>query len=41
VDREAGNDLVTVLVEVSEQIFFDDMKRQIVLKDSSVKRLAS
>jgi phenylacetate-CoA ligase len=41
VDREAGNDLVTVLVEVSEGIFFDEMKRQNVLKDAIVKRLAT
>jgi phenylacetate-CoA ligase len=41
VDREAGTDVVTVLVEVSESIFFDDMKRQSVLKDTIGKRLAS
>jgi phenylacetate-CoA ligase len=41
VDREAGTDVVTVLVEVSEQIFFDEMKRQTVLKEHIVKRLAS
>jgi len=41
VDREAGRDVVTVLVEVSESIFFDDMKRQAGLKDTIVKRLES
>jgi phenylacetate-CoA ligase len=41
VDREAGADVVTVLVEVSESIFFDEMKRQNVLKDTIVKRLAT
>jgi phenylacetate-CoA ligase len=41
VDREAGADKVTVLVEVSESIFFDEMKRQSVLKESIVRRLAS
>ncbi len=41
VDREAGGDVVTVLVEVSESIFYDEMKRQTVLKETIVKRLAS
>ncbi|HEX9051717.1 MAG TPA: phenylacetate--CoA ligase [Anaeromyxobacter sp.] len=41
VDRQAGTDLVTVLVEVSESIFFDEMKRQTVLRETIVKRLAS
>ena len=41
VDRQAGTDLVTVLVEVSESIFFDEMKRQTVLKETIVKRLAT
>ncbi len=41
VDRQAGIDLVTVLVEVSESIFFDEMKRQTVLKDTIVRRLAT
>jgi len=41
VDREAGTDLVTVLVEVSESLFFDEMKKQSVLRDTIVKRLAS
>ncbi len=41
VDRHAGTDLVTVLVEVSESIFFDEMKRQTVLKETIVKRLAT
>lgn len=41
VDREGGTDVVTVLVEVSESIFFDEMKRQTVLKDTIVKRLAN
>jgi phenylacetate-CoA ligase len=41
VDRQAGTDLVTVLVEVSESIFFDEMKRQTELKESIVRRLAT
>ncbi len=41
VDREAGVDVVTVLVEVSESIFFDEMKRQRKLEETIVRRLAS
>jgi phenylacetate-CoA ligase len=41
VDREAGADVVTVLVEVSESIFFDEMKRQSVLRETIVRRLAT
>ncbi len=41
VDREAGSDVVTVLVEVSEGIFFDDMKRQRLVAEAIVKRLAT
>ncbi len=41
VAREAGQDKVTVLVEVSEQIFFDEMKRQRKLEETIVKRLAT
>ncbi len=41
VDREAGTDELTVLVEVSEAIFFDEMKRQTVLRDAIVRRLAT
>ena len=41
VDRQAGTDLVTVLVEVSESMFFDEMKRQTELKDTIVRRLAT
>ena len=41
VDREAGTDVVTVLVEVSEEIFFDQMKRQRSLEETIVKRLAT
>ncbi len=41
VDREAGTDVVTVLVEVSEGIFFDEMKRQRLLSETIVKRLAA
>ncbi len=41
VDREAGTDQVTVLVEVSEGIFFDEMKRQSVLREDIVRRLAT
>jgi phenylacetate-CoA ligase len=40
-DREGGADRVTVLVEVSEPIFFDDMKRQRRLEEKIVKRLAT
>jgi phenylacetate-CoA ligase len=41
VEREAGQDAVTVLVEVSEQIFFDEMKRQRKLEETIVRRLAT
>jgi phenylacetate-CoA ligase len=41
VDRKAGTDLLTVLVEVSESLFFDEMKRQTELKETIVKRLAT
>ncbi len=41
VDREAGSDVVTILVEVSEGTFFDEMKRQRQLEEAIVKRLAS
>jgi phenylacetate-CoA ligase len=41
IDREAGVDRVTVCVEVSESIFFDEMKRQKKLEETIVKRLAS
>ena len=41
VDRQAGTDLVTVLVEVSESLFFDEMKRQTELRETIVKRLAT
>ncbi len=40
VDREAGTDVVTVLVAVSESIFFDEMKRQHALRDTIARRLA-
>jgi phenylacetate-CoA ligase len=41
IDREAGTDRVTVLVEVSESIFFDEMKRQKRLEETIVRRLAT
>jgi phenylacetate-CoA ligase len=41
VDRAAGQDQVTVLVEVSEGIFFDQMKAQRKLEETIVKRLAT
>jgi len=41
VDRDAGADRVTMLVEVSESIFFDDMKRQRKLEETIVRRLAT
>ncbi len=41
VDREAGHDRITVLVEVSESIFSDEMRKQTALRDLIVKRLAT
>jgi phenylacetate-CoA ligase len=41
VDREGGHDQVTVLVEVSESIFSDQMKEQRRLEDTIVRRLAA
>jgi phenylacetate-CoA ligase len=41
IEREAALDEAAVLVEVSESIFFDEMKRQTELKDTIKKRLAS
>ena len=41
VDRKGALDEATVLVEVSESIFFDEMKRQTELKETIKKRLAS
>jgi phenylacetate-CoA ligase len=41
IDRDAGVDRVTVLVEVSESIFFDDMKRQRRLEETIVRRLGT
>jgi phenylacetate-CoA ligase len=41
VDRKGAMDEVTVLVEVSESIFFDEMKRQNDLRETIRKRLAS
>jgi phenylacetate-CoA ligase len=40
-DREAGQETVAVLVEVSEGTFFDEMKKQAVVKEAIVKRLAA
>jgi phenylacetate-CoA ligase len=40
-DRDASGDRVTVLVEVSESTFFDQMKQQKRLEDTIVRRLAS
>jgi phenylacetate-CoA ligase len=40
-DRDAGVDRVTVLVEVSEANFFDQMKQQKKLEETIVRRLAS
>ncbi len=37
--RRGGQDEATVLVEVSEEIFFDEMRRQSELKDTIVRRL--
>ncbi len=41
IDRKTALDEATVLVEVSESIFFDEMKKQTELKDTIRKRLAS
>ncbi len=41
VDRKGHLDELTVLVEVSEEIFFDEMKKQHELVDTIKKRLAS
>jgi phenylacetate-CoA ligase len=41
VDRKGALDVATVLVEVSEAIFFDEMRRQTELKETIEKRLAS
>jgi phenylacetate-CoA ligase len=41
IDRKGALDETTVLVEVSEQIFFDEMKKQSELKETIKKRLAS
>jgi phenylacetate-CoA ligase len=41
VDRVAGADVVTVLVEVSERTFFDEMRRQRQLEDAMASRLAA
>jgi phenylacetate-CoA ligase len=41
VDRVGALDQATVLVEVSEPIFFDDMRRQAELKQQLERRLAS
>ncbi len=41
IDRKGALDETTVNVEVSESIFFDEMKKQAQLKDTIKKRLAS
>jgi phenylacetate-CoA ligase len=41
IDRKGALDETTVLVEVSESIFFDEMKMQSELKETIKKRLAS
>ncbi len=41
VDRKGALDVATVLVEVSEAIFFDEMRRQTELKETIERRLAS
>ena len=40
-DREGGLDKLTVLVEVSESVVFDEMKRQRKLEETIVRRLAT
>ncbi len=41
IDREHNEDRVTVMVEVVESIFFDEMKKQRALVDTIKRRLAS
>ena len=41
VEREHNEDKVTVLVEVVESIFFDQMKKQRTMVDTIKKRLAA
>jgi phenylacetate-CoA ligase len=41
IDRKGALDETTVLVEASEKIFFDEMKKQAALIDAIKKRLAS
>ncbi|MFW2365223.1 MAG: phenylacetate--CoA ligase family protein [Desulforhopalus sp.] len=41
VDRENNEDVLTVMVEVVESIFFDEMRKQRTLVDNIKKRLAS
>jgi phenylacetate-CoA ligase len=41
VDRENNEDTITVMVEVVESIFFDEMKKQRALVDEIKRRLAS
>jgi phenylacetate-CoA ligase len=41
VDRKGALDDVTVMVEVSESIFFDEMKKQHELVETIKKRLSS
>jgi len=41
IERENNEDRVTVLIEVVESIFFDEMKKQRTIVDSIKKRLAS
>jgi phenylacetate-CoA ligase len=41
IDRKGALDETTVLVEMSESIFFDEMKRQSVLMETIKKRLAA
>jgi len=41
VERKGALDVATVLVEVTEAIFFDEMRRQSELKETIEKRLAS
>jgi phenylacetate-CoA ligase len=41
IDRKGALDETTVNVEVSESMFFDEMKKQSALKETIKKRLAS
>ena len=41
IDRKGALDHATVLVEMSESIFFDEMRKQMLLRDTIERRLGS